>query len=85
MPYYFIHLYHKDSKELVIADDPPVKLYSQGSVHGNPQRALLGKCLWWVFAESSFYIMYNERVVCRWGGEMVIRQLPYERGQQSLM
>ena len=81
---YIIRLYHKDSKEVVIAVDPPVKVYR--SINPNYYyRPLFGKCWWWVYDNLPFLIMYNGQLVCRWGGEDVVKQLPYEHGQQSLM
>jgi hypothetical protein len=84
--HYIIRLYHKDLKTVVMAVDPPVKVYYP--LDSGPDiyyRPLFCMC-WWVTApDHPFYIMYNDRLVCRWGGEMVVKELPYERGAQSLM
>ena len=81
--FYAIRLYHK---EVVIAVDPPVKVYADYPFyHHDYCRTLFGMCWWWTDDASPFCIKYNGRLVCRWGGETVARQLPYERGQQTLM
>lgn len=83
---YVIRLYHKDSKEVVMAvdDDQPVNVYCADE----PDVFLptcFGMCWWWAFDYDPFFVMYSGRLVCRWGGEMVIKQLQYERGKQSLL
>ena len=86
IPYdqYIIRLYHKDSNEVVIAVDPPVKVYD-AEYPDFHHRTLFGMCWWPVHKGFPFFIKYNGRLVCRWGGEIAISQLPYERGQQSSM
>ena len=85
---FITRLYHKDSKEIVIAidSDPPVKVYcaEDPDNFGIP---LFGLCCFFTDKGRPFFVMYNGRLVCRWGGEMVAKLLPYERGpsQQSLL
>ena len=83
--FYIIRLYHKGTKEpeVVIAVDPPVKLYMDGEPMSYPP--MFGICWWIVPERDSFFTMYNGRLICRWGGEMVLKQLPYVRGQQAMM
>jgi len=78
---YIARLYHKDSGEVVIAANPPVKLY----VNNNYYPTIFGLCWWRLHDRYPFHTMYNGRLVCRWGGVMAVKQLPYERGQQCLM
>ena len=82
---YTIRLYHKDSKEVVMAvdSDPPVKVYGTFFTdHPSPESFLptfFGMCWWWCVDYCPFFVIYNGRLVCRWGGERVTKQLPYER------
>ena len=76
---YIIRLYHKDTREVVIDVNPPVDIYN--AFHPDfAFRALMGLCWWSILEEYSFYAKYKGQLVCHWGGEKVVRQLPYTRG-----
>jgi len=45
--------------------------------------SILGLCWWSILEEYKFFVKYEGQLVCRWGGERVVQQLPYERGQRE--
>ena len=69
-------------KEIVIAVDPPVQVYS-AFYPKFAFRTFMGLCWWPIREEYPFFVKYKGQIVCRWGGERVVRQLPYERGPGS--
>ncbi|KAF5384430.1 hypothetical protein D9615_003452 [Tricholomella constricta] len=79
---YIIRLYHQGTREVVIAVDPPVSVYN-ALYPDFGVRTILGMCWWIILEEYSFLVKYEGQLVCRWGGERVVQQLPYERGSRA--
>jgi len=75
---YVIRLYHKHTKDVVISVNPPVKVYNKAYPDFGPFGTILGLCWWTIPSEYSFYIKYDGLVICEWGGQRVVEQLPYK-------
>jgi hypothetical protein len=58
--------------------DPFVKIYNV-DFPDLYYPTILGLCWWRIPNEYAIYVMYNDQLVCHWGGKKVVQQLPYER------
>lgn len=76
---YIIRLYHQDTREVVVDVNPPVSVYN-ALYPDFTFRTFLGLCWWPILEEYPFFVKYKDQLVCHWGGERVLQQLPYERG-----
>ena len=76
---YIIRLYHQGTEELVIDVNPPVAVYN-ALYPDLPFPAFMGLCWWNILEDYTFFVKYKGQLVCRWGGERVVQQLPYKRG-----
>ena len=79
---YIIRIYHQGTKEIVIDVDPPVSVYN-AFYPDFAFRTIMGLCWWSIREKYSFFVKYEGQLVCRWGGESVVQQLPYECGPRA--
>ena len=79
---YIIRLYHQRTREVVVDVNPPVSVYN-ALYPDFAFGAILGLCWWSILEEYKFFVKYEGQLVCCWGGESVVRQLPYERGPRA--
>ncbi|KAF8233857.1 hypothetical protein L208DRAFT_1264661, partial [Tricholoma matsutake] len=76
---YIIRLYHQGTREVVVDVDPPVAMYN--ALYADfAFRTFLGLCWWSILEEYTFFVKYKGQLVCHWGGESILQQLPYKRG-----